>query len=163
MSTDYCVVLPLAPMPMWRDYTSRTPLHCTVFPWFSLPENDIKPNVAALFQDIVLPHAQASVRLIAVQPDYFGVLCDIPVHRVRSTEQLRWLHYEVYSRVKESAGVYSPRWVGVNYAPHVTSLRNSSFPSGSTADVDRLVVIERRGDIKRPLAHIIFANCNTSS
>jgi len=134
------------------------PPHMTIFPWF-----DLEPKDESVF-DFGLREVIMQTRAPIVEGGSAQSFVEdntVAVRRLdRSTESFNlitdfWVHAMVYRLVNKLGADYDPRFVGLEYAPHISDTPERSLAEGERVTLDNLTVF-KKDEQRRKLVKAVY-------
>lgn len=131
------MVDPAAVPERFRRRRSEWPLHVTILPWFTVPDE-------ALFIDFLekhLPSEQSFMATVGADAD-FGANGEISVSLIENRQPFAVLHNYVFEAVKDhGGGMMANTWIGASYRPHVTHQGDNRLHKGDAFAVSSLTLV----------------------
>lgn len=144
-----CTLEPLAKHAQFAEW----PLHVTVVPWFTLPEQ-MRP--AFINRVTNLTHRLSPITITGDEEAWFGERHDIRVMKVRHMGALATLHSELLHDIEESGSQVFSEWLDDEYAPHVTFHDGQSLETGESAELKEMQYIRMDMTTRRKVVEHVF-------
>ncbi|MEM9336353.1 MAG: 2'-5' RNA ligase family protein [Patescibacteria group bacterium] len=114
------------------------PLHCTLVHWFKTESNH---EVVGQVLSPVLK-STAPFRITSLTQALFGKDQNIPVHKIKKTNEILTLHKRLIQALKVTDPTYTIPWLGDSYEPHVTDIEDRALRQGESFNVTRVYLAE---------------------
>ena len=86
--------------------------------------------------------ATSQFELISDSAELYGAEKNIPVHTIRQNDHIHQLHSRFLTALESIEPTYTIPYMGAQYGPHVTSVDNRSFASGSRTLIQEIYLAQ---------------------
>ena len=145
--TEYILISSLGNLD--RSKSARLPQHLTLVQWFKFAEMPRAKELLSQLQQVA--HQAGQIVITGEKVDFFGDQHDIAVRKLKSNNELKKLHTDLLEVVKKFGGeVRQAKYVGDNYAPHITKQSDVWLEENESAVLSHLQLMQAvDGDVYR--------------